>query len=434
MDNTAPGSLNMVKELIKQKSQFKSGELEEKLASLGSAAIPDLLEVVRSNYQNMAYACAALARIGDPSMFEPLFSELNKVQDPKPVAKALSKIVDKSHVDKLLDLLSQGKYAESRGGAALVLGALVAKGVDAALKDRILQALLQAFQVGLPAGFPYIRYTNFLIEALGTTRDPLVLDTLISWMDGHPSVEVDQALGNFTDDRAVQALISQLTVPKLYKDSCIESLGRTGSRKAVAPLLEVLNNKEEYRNHKAAVKALSKLGDTSAVEALINCLMTEEEYSTRAEAANALGLLKDARAVDALKKAQTDQTDYVREAATNSLALFGVHAAPPKVLEPPKIMGILVLSHGEVANKSSLLWEISIQQGQLGHERASSGVKEVVLVAGESFSDMAYVYASIRSNFSDLGDLSLEDRTYSYDFKASDGNYGNYYVIFTRPK
>jgi hypothetical protein len=60
--------------------------------------------------------------------------------------------------------------------------------------------------------------------------------------------------------------------------------------------------------------------------------------------------------------------------------------------------------------------------------------KEIALTAGDSVADMAYVYASIRSNFANLGERDLASRTYSYDFRSTEGNFGKYYVIFNKPK
>jgi len=124
------------------------------------------------------------------------------------------------------------------------------------------------------------------------------------------------------------------------------------------------------------------------------------------------------------------EADYP-EIATQELLQQGLNNASNSG-EKPYIMGILVLSHAELKNKSSLLSEIIIQQGKLGYER--TGAKEVVITAGDSFNDIAYVYASIKSNFTNLGDSDIVPRTYSYDFKSSEGEYGKYYLIFNKPK
>lgn len=104
----------------------------------------------------------------------------------------------------------------------------------------------------------------------------------------------------------------------------------------------------------------------------------------------------------------------------------------PSAAEPPKIVGILVLSRTELLNKSELLLEITNQQLKLGYSR--EGAHAVVITAGDSYADPSYVYASIRENLPEVGERDLLSRSYGYDFRSSIGEIGKYYVIFNKPK
>lgn len=83
----------------------------------------------------------------------------------------------------------------------------------------------------------------------------------------------------------------------------VRTLGLIGDKRAVIPLMSLLNNQaQNYRLRMAAAESLGRLGDNHAVESLVGILRNEEESSIylRESSARALGMLGDLRAVDAL--------------------------------------------------------------------------------------------------------------------------------------
>lgn len=349
----------------------------------------------------------------------------------------MSQLVAPAQADTLLDLLERAKGDRPRGGIALVLGALAGKALDASLNTRIVEALLAAFEDQRRE--PHANLRQF-VAGLGMTRDSRVVDTLLATMEWSPSRETIEALRNFPEERVVDVLASALAAPSgsgcpVDIGRCLEVLGDIGDPRAVPAIVEVLKNDERRIHHRNAIKALGALRDKRAVEAVVHCLTTTRDNGIREEAAAALGLLGDPRAIDVLRAAQQDEHARVREAATKALEFLGAqNDAPPEVIEPSRIQGVVVLSHHELANKSGLLWDIMIQQHKLGYENADGGVKEVVLAVGDSLDDLPALYALLRDSFPHLGHEGAMNQAYLHEFQAPDGNRGKYFVVFTRPK
>jgi len=125
-------------------------------------------------------------------------------------------------------------------------------------------------------------------------------------------------LGKLRNERAIPPLVALLGNPAVNQ-AAAEALLGFGSH-AVGPLLEVLQmgNGEARR---AAAFALGELRDKRAVEPLILVMQTDEVYAVRASAATALGQLKDSRAVWVLVATlrMRDETAPERQAALEQL-------------------------------------------------------------------------------------------------------------------
>ena len=80
--------------------------------------------------------------------------------------------------------------------------------------------------------------------------------------------------------------------------SLLEALGDVGDRRAVAPLIATLGDKNHVLRQQSAT-ALGRLGDPRAFETLLKA-MGDVEEEVRAKATDALGKLGDTRAVDPL--------------------------------------------------------------------------------------------------------------------------------------
>jgi HEAT repeat protein/energy-coupling factor transporter ATP-binding protein EcfA2 len=111
---------------------------------------------------------------------------------------------------------------------------------------------------------------------------------------------VAHALQHYRDEHVVQALIKLLREDKGNQGAANAAiaLGRIGDKRAVEPLLEVLQNSFNYlRAHVA--EGLGLLGDKRATMPLIAVLQDEDDI-VRMYVVEALGRIKDERAVEAL--------------------------------------------------------------------------------------------------------------------------------------
>lgn len=108
----------------------------------------------------------------------------------------------------------------------------------------------------------------------------------------------------------------------------VKLLGVIGDRRAVIPLMSLLNNRQEnYRLRMAAAESLGRLGDQHAVESLVGILRNDEESSVylRESSARALGMLGDLRAMDALlevlnsKQGLRNKMNFLKEQAIQSI-------------------------------------------------------------------------------------------------------------------
>jgi len=91
---------------------------------------------------------------------------------------------------------------------------------------------------------------------------------------------------------AVEALLARLPSGQWKSMAVIEVLGRAGDERVVAPLIEMLEDKQQGEvYHRAAAEALVKTGGASAVQALILALHDQDELSRRiaADALDRLG-------------------------------------------------------------------------------------------------------------------------------------------------
>jgi HEAT repeat protein len=125
-------------------------------------------------------------------------------------------------------------------------------------------------------------------------------------------------LGRIRDERAIPALIGLLGEASINQ-AAAEALLSFGE-KAVEPLMEVLKTGNGDARQSAAF-ALGELRDKRAVEPLILVVQTDEVYAVRTTAVTALGQIKDNRAIWVLVATlqMRDETTPERQAALEQL-------------------------------------------------------------------------------------------------------------------
>jgi len=169
---------------------------------------------------------------------------------------------------------------------------------------------------------------------LGRLGDDKAVDLLIESLGRRDGVTRSAAreLGKMRNERAIAPLVGLLG-DREVNQAAAEALLSFGE-KAVLPLVEVLKSGNGEAREKAAF-ALGELRDKRAVEPLVQVMQTDDVYAVRTAAATALGHLKDARAVWVLVATlqMRDETTPDRQAALEQLR-NATHLALRKIGDP----------------------------------------------------------------------------------------------------
>ncbi len=116
-----------------------------------------------------------------------------------------------------------------------------------------------------------------LLSEMGHGADPDVLFEFITDEDEDNRFETAVALGRVGDKRATDLLLSLLQTED-WDTRAMEALGYTKDRRAVAPLVAVLSERDSgwpgnaMQRRQTAIEALGRIGDPSAVEPLLRHL------------------------------------------------------------------------------------------------------------------------------------------------------------------
>jgi HEAT repeat protein len=155
---------------------------------------------------------------------------------------------------------------------------------------------------------------------LGRLGSDKAMDLLIEALGRRDGVTRSAAreLGKLRDERAITPLVALLG-DREVNQAAAEALLAFGA-KALEPLIEILKTGDGHARQMAAF-ALGEIRDKRAVEPLVTVMQTDDVYAVRTAAATALGQLKDARAVWVLVATlqMRDETTPERQAALEQL-------------------------------------------------------------------------------------------------------------------
>jgi len=169
---------------------------------------------------------------------------------------------------------------------------------------------------------------------LGRQGDDKAVDLLVGALARKDGVARSAAreLGKMRNERAIPPLVALLGDPEVSQ-AAAEALLAFGPS-AVGPLLEVLKSGNGDARARA-VFVLGELRDKRAVEPLIEVMQTDDVYAVRTSAATALGQIKDARAVWVLVATlqMRDETTPDRQTALEQLR-NATHLALRKIGDP----------------------------------------------------------------------------------------------------
>lgn len=155
---------------------------------------------------------------------------------------------------------------------------------------------------------------------LGRVGDDKAVEMLVETLARKDGVARSAAreLGKLRNGKAIPALIASLESSEVNQAAAEALLGFGAT--AVGPLLDALKSGSGAARQLVA-SALGELRDKRAVEPLIQIMQTDDVYAVRTAAATALGQLKDSRAVWVLVGTlqMRDETTPDRQAALEQL-------------------------------------------------------------------------------------------------------------------
>jgi len=133
------------------------------------------------------------------------------------------------------------------------------------------------------------------------------------------------ALGGFSEDAAVEALAAIITVDgnRNLWQRAIRALGKTGSQIAVQPLLKALAGARHDSERLLIVKSLTLLRSRKATAPLTQLLHKTENPQLRTQVIIALGAIRDGDTYTTLIDMLTDKVPAVRYVSVKSLQELG---------------------------------------------------------------------------------------------------------------
>jgi tetratricopeptide (TPR) repeat protein len=187
-------------------------------------------------------------------------------------------------------------------------------------------------------------------------RRSLEFDLLLSARDPYVRRFAARTLGRFRVKRAVSALIAAWgEETNEIRSDFIWALGRMDSAEAIGHLITVVRSDPDISSRRSAVEALSHLmrqtGDadpalSSKSKELFVAMLTDPDEVIRTLAAQALKRFGNAPdIITSLKHSLNDSSVYVQRAAANSLALNGIKAGIPVLIETLRYPSIDTFEH-----------------------------------------------------------------------------------------
>jgi len=162
------------------------------------------------------------------------------------------------------------------------------------------------------------------VEKMEAKRDVKGLIKALKDEDKHVRRRATEALGNIGDAKAVEPFIEALKdEDEDVRKRAIEFLGIIRDARAVEPLIEVMNDKDEDVQIKARVALVSI--EEPALEPLIQSLLHNKSTMVRDNATWALGEIGGARAVEPLIEVMNDKDEDkgVRQVAAAAVGDVG---------------------------------------------------------------------------------------------------------------
>jgi HEAT repeat protein len=304
----------------------------EALGALGRLGSKDAVVAIapmldeRASPEVRVAAVAALGRIGSEPAIRTLIKSLAS-EDAAAKSSAVRDALEASGtkaVGPLFAALEQRGNANVAAGAALVLGAMRAKGAG--------PVIVEAMRKGSVG--PY-----YGLRALSDLGDAATVPTVLEFLSDSNAVVRRQAVATVGvlmdpsrhDGRAVEPLVAAMRAAKSSeeREQLARTLGRTGSPRAI-PELHALLKVSDLALRLAAIDALGEIGPAGQEGELVNAL-GDDSPSVRLHAALAVGKAGGeasvAKLVDRLTQAATEDRMAIGIALSGTLSRSGDAAA-----------------------------------------------------------------------------------------------------------
>ena len=330
------GELKPIPSLVRSEIALSLGKIK------GDAVVQPLIDALKEDERAAVRKSAAFALgdVGGALVVDPLIQALKDDKQGivrQEAAVALGKIKGDKVVNPLLTTLKRDKFEGARKQAAIALRELPAELADAGLVDVLKKGwgTFEEKEEVLSVQTEVI--TSLTVLGRAVTAKSLT-DALKSQEDEWTRWKLVFALGRLeeNEDSPVDAMTAELGHPNyVVRKEAVLGLGLSKDRKSLEVLIEILEDKNEYKSIRAsAATALGTLLDERAAPSLIAAL-DDKHIEIRAQAVTALGAIKEARAVDKLIEMfhAPLEDKSVKAACVTALGLIGGEKAEALLLD-----------------------------------------------------------------------------------------------------
>ena len=368
------GELKSIPSLVRSEVAITLGKIK------GDAVIQPLIKALKDDGRAAVRkgAAWALGEIKGDAVVDPLIRSLKKDKQGivrQEAAVALGKIKGDKVVAPLLTALKKDKFETTRKQAAIALRELPPKLADDGLLD-VLRKGVGSFEEGHEVESIQTEVIASLIKDGGQLTAKLLLNALKSEDDKWIRWKIVHVLGAIKHKSSIDAIVQELKHPnEVVRRTATASLGGYKDRKTVDILVQVLENRSEYKSIRASAAAsLGALLDERAAEPLLAAL-DDQSAEVRAKAATALGALKDANAVDKLIELALNPLEdaTVRANCVTALGTIGHQNAEPVLLNILKTETGIIYMNAIVA---------------LGKMKSTKAVPELIAILEDKRIDM----------------------------------------------
>jgi HEAT repeat protein len=234
---------------------------------------------------------------------------------------------------------------------------------------------------------------------IGTSAVEPLLEVLQDENSSTLHRECIKVLGEISDKRAVEPLLTVLNNKEIsLRQEAVKALGQIGDQKSVKPLIFVLQNEKNSKLRGQTIRALGSTKDKRAVEPLLGALQREIqkpklEANTAIimEVVGALGKIKDERAITHLVSLYNEYNTYLNNKIKNALLIINT--------ERSKFYFVILNSDENELLKINHVWNLAVES--LYHQ--NSWVRRQAIWALMTLKD----YRAVEHIIKTLNDKSL---------------------------